>query len=113
MRVLITGGSGLLGRALISASINMGTDSVPAYHSNPIGRTSVRIDVMDLFGVKRALREIEPDCVIHAAALTNVDLCENDPAHAWAVNADATKNVADACNDEGVKVILYLNRLCF
>lgn len=105
MRVLITGGSGLLGRALISASINMGIDSMPAYHSNPIGRTSVKIDIMDLHGVERALREIEPDCVIHAAALTNVDLCENDPTRAWAINADATKNVADACNDEGAKVI--------
>lgn len=105
MRVLITGGSGLLGRALISTSRNMGIDSVPAYHSNPIGRTSVKIDIMDLYGVERALREIEPDCVIHAAALTDVDLCENDPTRAWAINAGATSNVADACNDEGAKVI--------
>jgi len=76
MKILITGGSGLLGRALISASINMGIDSMPAYHSNPIGRASVKIDITDLHGVERTLREIEPDCVIHAAALTNVDLCE-------------------------------------
>ena len=108
MRVLITGGSGLLGRALTSASIDMGIDSVPAYHNNPIGQTSVRIDITDLYGVERTLREIEPDCVIHAAALTNVDLCEDDPARAWAINADATRNIADACNDEGAKVI-YLS----
>ena len=105
MKVLITGGSGLLGGALISASSNMGIESVPTYHSNPIGQASVKIDIMDLHGVERALREIEPDCVIHAAALTNVDLCENDPTRAWAINADATKNVADACNDEGAKAI--------
>jgi len=108
MRVLITGGSGLLGRALTSASIDMGIDSVPAYHNNPIGQTSVRIDITDLYGVERTLREIEPDCVIHAAALTNVDLCEDDPARAWAINADATRNIADVCNDEGAKVI-YLS----
>ena len=108
MKVLITGGSGLLGRALTSASIDMGIDSVPAYHNNPIGQTSVRIDITDLYGVERTLREIEPDCVIHAAALTNVDLCEDDPARAWAINADATRNIADVCNDEGAKVI-YLS----
>jgi dTDP-4-dehydrorhamnose reductase len=105
MRILITGGSGLLGGALINASINVGVDFIPTHHCTPVGRRSVKMDIEDMEEIKRVLHEIEPDCVIHTAAMTNVDLCEDDPARAWAINAEATKHVADACNDAGTKLI--------
>jgi dTDP-4-dehydrorhamnose reductase len=105
MRILITGGSGLLGGALINASITLGVGIIPTYHSTPVGRRSVQMDIQDAEEVKRVLHEAEPDCVIHAAAMTNVDLCEDDPPRAWAINAEATKHVADACNNAGAKLI--------
>ncbi len=108
MRILITGGSGLLGGVLINASITMGVDIIPTHHSTPIGRRSVQMDIEDAEEVKRVLHETKPTCVIHAAAMTNVDLCEDDPPRAWAINAEATKHVADACNDAGAK-LMYIS----
>ncbi len=108
MRILITGGSGLLGRAVINASLTMGVDIIPTYHSTPADRRSVQMDIEDAEEVQRVLQETKPDCVLHAAAMTNVDLCEDDPPRAWAINAEGTKHVADACDDVGAK-LLYIS----
>jgi dTDP-4-dehydrorhamnose reductase len=55
-----------------------------------------RIDLCDAGRTGALISEIAPDVVIHAAGLTDVDLCEREPAAAIAVNRDATANIAAA-----------------
>jgi len=43
------------------------------------------------------IRQIRPDVVIHAAAYTDVDGCELNLNDAYLINAEGTKNVANAC----------------
>jgi dTDP-4-dehydrorhamnose reductase len=43
--------------------------------------------------------------VIHAAAETNVDKCETQKEHAWNVNVEGTRNVAEACAEVNTKLI--------
>jgi len=55
------------------------------------------LDVTDADAVERAARQAKPDLVIHAAALTDTSLCEEDPDLAMRVNAQGSLHVAQAC----------------
>jgi dTDP-4-dehydrorhamnose reductase len=51
---------------------------------------------------------LQPTHVIHAAAATDVERCERDPAWARAVNAEGTRRVAQACQALGAW-LLYVS----
>ena len=53
----------------------------------------------------RALDEIRPDVIVHAAGLSNVDDCERSPALAQQVNADLAATVAEAAAERGLKLV--------
>jgi dTDP-4-dehydrorhamnose reductase len=55
------------------------------------------LNVTDADAVERAIGQAKPDLVIHAAALTDTSLCEEDPALAMRVNAQGSLHVAEAC----------------
>lgn len=40
---------------------------------------------------------LRPDVVVHLAAATNVDRCQTDPAYAFRVNEQGTRNISRAC----------------
>jgi len=63
------------------------------------------LDVTDAEAVERALRQARPDLVIHAAALTDTSLCEEDPALAMRVNAQGSLHVAEACRRAGATLV--------
>ena len=70
MRIFLTGGTGLLGAALVARSLTLG-HSVVATHlrqgpGDPRARW-LRLDVTDADAVTRALAEASPDAVIHTA----------------------------------------------
>jgi dTDP-4-dehydrorhamnose reductase len=63
------------------------------------------LDVTDAGTVERALRQAKPDLVVHAAALTDTSLCEEDPALAMRVNAQGSLHVAEACRRVGAAMV--------
>jgi dTDP-4-dehydrorhamnose reductase len=87
-KILVTGIGGLLGPYLAEKGQTFGT----VYG---LGRNSgnVRCDLTDSIATKSAIANISPTIVIHAAALTNVDLCETHPEEASKQNILATKNI--------------------
>jgi dTDP-4-dehydrorhamnose reductase len=90
MRILITGGKGMLGRALVQ--------SRPA-ECSVLAVDVDELDVVDADALRRCVADFRPDAIIHCAALTNVDGCETDPEAAWRVNVQGAENVAAACGD--------------
>jgi dTDP-4-dehydrorhamnose reductase len=99
MRILVTGAGGMLGRAL--GERLRGTHTLFLW-----GREEA--DLTDEAQVRTAAKGIAFDAIVHAAAMTNVDGCESDPAEALRVNRDATRHVADLARERGV-VFVYVS----
>jgi dTDP-4-dehydrorhamnose reductase len=88
MKVLITGGGGQLGRALLALAP---TDSTV------LALTHERLDVADASAVDAVLREFRPDVLINAAGFTRVDDAEKEPEAAQRANATGPAVLARAC----------------
>ncbi|MCD6531972.1 dTDP-4-dehydrorhamnose reductase [bacterium] len=95
MRVLITGSSGMLGSDILPI-LGREFDVVAPSHGE--------MDITDFERVRRAIAEGGFDWVIHLAAITDLDWCEDNPEKAFLVNALATKNIAEICRDTGTKL---------
>lgn len=94
MRLLITGGSGLLGSKIASIAVQKGYETHSGYNKHEaINGTSIKLDICNKNVVTEAFERIKPEAVIHAAALTNVDKCEEEKELAWKVNIEGTKNI--------------------
>ncbi len=99
MRVLITGGSGVVGWALAKHALALGREVHFTYLSHPVQMAGVeahQLDITDEQAVQRLIGDVKPDVVYHCAALTNVDKCETDHALADLHNSKATGFVARA-----------------
>lgn len=96
MKVLVTGACGLLGShvaMLLSRRHQVtGTDRHPWWGDQPI--RFVEGELTDAKFLEKLVKDTAPDCVVHCAAMTNVDLCERDPAAARALNAELTRRLA-------------------
>lgn len=103
MRVLIIGGTGLLGKALVR---EWGSDEVVAMGSHDV-------DVRDAAAVMRIVEGVHPDWVVLAAAYTDVDGCESNQELAFAVNRDGAANVAQAARRSGAKLLFLSSDYVF
>ena len=107
-RLLITGSNGLLGTALVShaaaAHEVVGTSASP-----PRGvfqpERFYQVDIRNADAVQAVMEKVQPTAVLHTAAMTNVDACEQDQKLAYKVNVEGTKHVARAARDVGAKLI--------
>ena len=105
--LFITGGSGLL--ALNWALTRRAYQRVVlGLHERTVVLRGVDTEPADLAavaGLTRRLAELAPGLVVHAAALTDVELCEAQPALAHHVNVQLALNVAQACARTGVRLV--------
>ena len=88
MRIVITGANGQLGQALQGMLNEQGETVIPT--------DTPEFDITQHTIVQK-LAGLNPDLVIHCAAMTNVDGCAKDPDMAFRVNAFGSQNVAHAC----------------
>ena len=103
-KILVIGASGLLGSKLVDA-LSKRYEVFPSHNTQAVYPNSIRMDVVDRERVLRIISEIKPDFVVHAAAETNVDKCETDRELAWSVNAEGTRNIAEACRRVGARLV--------
>ena len=102
MRVLVTGGSGMLGRVLLKAYSN-GAEVIGVSRS---GSDKTRVcDLSDEEQINKLFLSEPFDLVIHTAAYSDVDGCERDPKLAHACNALSTKYLAKACGQKNTPFI--------
>jgi dTDP-4-dehydrorhamnose reductase len=97
MKVLVTGAGGMLARALLHELVSRGHEAA--------GFHRYELDVTSADAVSAAIEGLRPDAVVQCAAYTKVDDAESHEALAFAVNADATANVARACRSVGARLV--------
>jgi len=98
VRVVVTGATGRLGRALVDAL----ADAPFSGLSGPIAWDRSAFDLDAPGGVEEVLDRDRPAVVIHAAAMTDVDGCARDPELALRRNGIATGALALACSRRGI-----------
>jgi dTDP-4-dehydrorhamnose reductase len=96
VRVLVLGGGGQVASAVVAAA--------PAQHQ-VVARTRAELDIGDEAAVARAFADSRADWVINAAAYTAVDLAEDLPAQAIAVNDTAVGVLAAAASATGCRLL--------
>jgi dTDP-4-dehydrorhamnose reductase len=84
---LVLGAGGQVGRAIVR--------TVAGRHE-VIAKARAELDIADAAEVARAMAAAKPDWVVNAAAYTAVDLAEDEPARAAAINDAAVGILADA-----------------
>ena len=103
MKILITGSNGLLGQKLLhklrqDSSVELiATSKGENRVSERNGYTYFDLDITNNDAVVHLIASEKPQVVINTAAMTNVDLCEDEKKACDALNVDAVKYLADAC----------------
>lgn len=94
MRIVVVGSKGQLGSALQKAMTGdeLMLVDLPEH------------DITD-WSIIASIREFGPDAIIHTAAMTNVDGCEQDPDMAYRINVVGTRNVALAAQQSHAAMV--------
>ena len=107
MKVLVTGSAGMLGAAVID-TLRTDQCEIVATGQSVRGEAVKPMDICNWRAVRAMVESHAPELVIHLAAETNVDRCEQEPDHAYATNAFGTENIVRACGELGV-VMAYVS----
>ena len=118
-KILITGGTGSFGNAVLSKFLNSGVteirvlsrdekkqDDLRKKYNNPKLKLYIG-DVRDYCSVLNAVRGV--DFIFHAAALKQVPSCEFYPMEAIKTNVIGTENVLEAAINTNVKKVICLS----
>lgn len=116
MSILITGGSGFLGRQLAKT---LGKDHrvwIGARNQKNLmaaaeatGCPGIPVDVTNIESVRDVVISQRPDVIIHAAATKFVDLSEREPLECVDVNVLGSRNVARVAMAHGVKTVIGIS----
>jgi len=95
MKFLVSGSAGLVGSQVVKDLTEQNNEVYSCYNeSKPEHGTPVKLDLINQNDIKDTVNKIKPDCIIHLAAMTNVDQCEIQQDLAMKINADATETMA-------------------
>lgn len=115
MRTLVTGACGQLGFDVVKEMTVRGikaiaADILPEASGLPETVKYLQLDITDAIAVRNAMEQERPDAVIHCAAWTAVDAAEEpeNREKVFAINAQGTRNMAEACKAVGAKM-LYIS----
>jgi dTDP-4-dehydrorhamnose reductase len=114
-KLLITGASGFLGQNLcqlakqeweIYATYNSHRREIP-------GVTTLKINLTNFEELKQLFAEIQPAAVIHTAAQSQPNYCQNHPKESHAINVQASCNIAGLCADYSIPCAFTSTDLVF
>ncbi|MEW6036207.1 MAG: SDR family oxidoreductase [Candidatus Micrarchaeota archaeon] len=115
MKILVLGGSGLLGRELVS-SLAPSNEVTYTYFNNPgqvPGAKGYALDLADLAATERLMDGIAPEVVLHTVAPPSVDWHEREHAAAYATNVLGTRAIAEKAKKMGAKLVYISTTFVF
>lgn len=109
MRLLVTGASGLLGTPLCELAAKRNYQLYATYSQHPpLHGSPLKLDLTNAQAIVEAIEKTEPEAIVHAAALTDVDKCEKEKDLASRINTEATATIAKLCSEHGT-FLLYVS----
>ncbi|WP_153552727.1 sugar nucleotide-binding protein [Halomicrobium sp. LC1Hm] len=111
MDILITGASGFLGsryRHLLEKDHNV----AGTFYENPQRKLS-QLDITHKDSVIKRIQELDPDIIVHTAAISDPDTCGRKPDMAAEINEEGTRNVAEAAKRVGAKLVYISTSFVF
>jgi len=114
-KLLVTGASGLLGWNLCrTAQGRWDVYGLARRNQNQLQGVELRrADLTRFKEIKESLQEIRPDALIHAAAESNPNFCQLNPAASHEINVEATANLASLCADLRIPFVFISSDLVF
>jgi dTDP-4-dehydrorhamnose reductase len=98
MKLLVTGGTGFLGRRTAEYFSMLGWQVFTPSHSD--------LDITSPDAVTEWFRQNAPAAVIHTAAISDTGLCQQNPEWSEAVNVAGCVHLARACQKAGAKLVI-------
>lgn len=121
-KILITGGSGTVGKAFIKKyydnyqfiNYSRNETSIHELSKEYPNVKNIIGDIMDLPHLIKTFSEVKPDVIIHAAALKHIDIAEKNPTQAIKLNVMGSHNVVTASilNDISLVVGVSTDKAC-
>jgi dTDP-4-dehydrorhamnose reductase len=116
LKVLLTGGSGLLGQFL-NISLFSKYELITTYHSekrNCINYNYRKLNLENSSEIIRLFNEIKPDIVIHAGGVSNSNIADElGKELTYKINVESTKIISDLCNQNNTKLIYISTDLVY
>jgi dTDP-4-dehydrorhamnose reductase len=116
MRILITGGSGVLGQYL-NCYLSTFSEILTIYHSkqgNCLKFNTAKADITDTARMHDLFAMFRPDIVIHAAAISSPGSTTGiSPAMIYQTNVNATAEIARLCNHSDARLIYISTDLVY
>ena len=98
MKLLITGGTGFLGRRCAAYFRNLDYQVLTPSHRE--------LDITSEKAVRDWFRVQKPEAVIHTAAISDTGLCQRQPQWSEKVNVDGCVHLAHSCREFGSKLVI-------
>lgn len=109
--VLVTGSNGLLGQKITEKILNEGGVNLIATSKGenryPIkeGYVYADMDILNPDNVREVIKSYMPDAIIHTAAMTNVDTCEDQKELAYQLNVTAVATLIQICEELDIQLV--------
>jgi len=116
-KILITGGTGFLGKRLGKKLLNMGYEVILSGRNNKQNRLAAEfsgckvlaMDITNIESVRDIVTQVCPEIIIHAAATKFVDVSERQPMEAIDVNVIGSQNVARVAIDKKIQLVIGIS----
>ncbi len=113
-KLLITGISGFLGWNICQLAREWQVYGTYLSHSlNIPGINTLKVNLTNFPEIKQIFQEIQPAAVIHTAAQSQPNFCQTHPEESYAINVEASSNIAGLCADYNIKCAFTSTDLVF
>lgn len=98
MKLLVTGGSGFLGRRAAAHFQTLGWQVLTPVHG--------LLDITEEEALRNWFQDHQPDAVIHTAAVSDTGLCQRMPEWSERINVTGCVNLAKVCREFGSRLVM-------
>lgn len=114
-KLLVTGASGFLGWNVLQQARDL-YQVTGLYHQHEVqvpGVDMLQVDLCDKAAIEKAISSIQPEYIVHCAAASKPNFCEENKSASERINVDATQLLSELCKAYHIKLVFTSTDLVF